>query len=300
MSMAQNDPVVVGFDASAESRGAVRWAALEAVTRGRPLLVVHAIPVPLEELTRLHLPSESVSLEPLRSAAQELLADIAAECRRAHPELDVRTTARIGDPSSVLRDSTAHASVLVLGPPRLSRIHQILLGSTASELVRSAHVPVVIVRGDRALAAAEHPPSIERVVVGVDGSECSERAVDFAYDFASRHNGELTATTAPSEQQPPDAIPPNRGWMRDSDAVEAQRRVLAESVAGRAGLFPDVVVHHNVTTDQGPTDALLTAAADADLLAVGTRGRGVVRSTLLGSVSHAVAHYAACPVAIIR
>lgn len=299
MSMLQNDPVVVGFDASAESRSAVRWAALEATTRGRPLLVVHAVPVPLEELTRIHLPSESVSFEPLRSTAQQALTDIVSECRGEHPGLRVLTKVRIGDPASVLRDSTAHASVLVLGPPRLSRVHRLLLGSTAGELVRSAHVPVIVVRGDHALAPAEPPASTDRVVVGVDGSACSERAVDFAYDFASRHHAELTALLAPAERTP-DPLPPNRGWTLDSDAVDAWRRVLAESVAGHGERYPDVVVHQVVTTDREPTDALLTAAADADLLVVGSRGRGVVRSALLGSVSHAVVHYATCPVAIIR
>ncbi|MEV4729666.1 universal stress protein [Saccharopolyspora sp. NPDC049426] len=56
---------------------------------------------------------------------------------------------------------------------------------------------------------------------------------------------------------------------------------------------PDVVAHHELITTEGPTDALLTAADDTDLLVVGTRGRGALRSTLLGSVSHAVEHHAA-------
>ncbi|WP_246868627.1 universal stress protein [Saccharopolyspora sp. ASAGF58] len=165
--------------------------------------------------------------------------------------------------------------------------------------MRTAHVPVVVVRGDRELAATRPPVAFDRVVVGVDGSACSVRAVGFAYDFASRHRAELTALLA-FAQQPPDALPPNRGWTFDSDAIDACRRVLAESVAGYRDHYPDVVVHQNVISTEGPTEALLTAAVDADLLVVGTRGRGIVRSTLLGSVSHAVAHYAACPVAIVR
>ncbi|MDI2030260.1 universal stress protein [Saccharopolyspora sp. TS4A08] len=299
MSTVHNDGVVVGFDASAESRTAVRWAALEATTRGRPLEVVHAIPIPLEELTRIHLPSETVSFEPLRSSAQRALADIAAECRREHPGLDVRTRARMGDPASILRDAAARACVLVLGPPRTGRVHQLLLGSTAGELVRSAPAPVVIVRGRRWSGSTEPAAGIERVIVGVDGSACSARAADFAYDVAFRHGAELTALLAIAEHAP-DPLPPNRGWTLDSDVVDAHRRLLAESVAGCAEQYPDVVAHHDVIPTEGPTDALLTAAVDADLLVVGTRGRGVIRSALLGSVSHAVVHYAACPVAVVR
>lgn len=299
MSTLQDDRVVAGFDASAQSRKAVRWAAREATTRGQPLEVVHAIPIPLEELTRIHLPSEAISFEPLRSAAQRLLADIAAECRREHPELEVRTRARMGDPANILRDAAAHACVLVLGPPRTSRAHHLLLGSTAGEMVRSAPAPVIIVRGQRWTGSTEPAAGIERVVVGVDGSSASARAAEFAYDVAFRHDAELTALLAITEQQP-DPLPPNRGWRLDSDAIDAQRRVLAESLAGCAERYPDVVAHPELITTDGPTDALLTAAVDADLLVVGTRGRGALRSTLLGSVSHAVAHYAACPVAVVR
>jgi nucleotide-binding universal stress UspA family protein len=299
MPTLQSNAVVVGFDASVESRRAVWWAALEAATRAQPLLLVHAIPVPIEELTRIHLPSETVTFEPLLSSAERAVADMAAECRRQLPGLSVRTEVRMGHPASVLRDSTAHASVLVLGPPRLSRVQRVLLGSTASELVRTSHVPVIIVRGEREPALAQPPAGFERVVVGVDGSACSQRAVGFALDFASRHNAELTALLAFAEE-PPDALRPNRSWTSDSDAVDACRRVLAESVAGWSDRYPDVVLHQNVTTAEGPTEALFTAAVDADLLVVGTRGRGVICSTLLGSVSHAVAHYAPCPVAVVR
>lgn len=299
MSTLHRNRVVAGFDAFAQSRKAVRWAAREATTRGQPLEIVHAIPIPLEELTRIHLPSESVSFESLRDAAQRLLADIATECRHEHPGLEVGTRARMGDPANILRDAAEHACVLVLGPPKTNRAHHLLLGSTAGELVRSAHAPVIIVRGQRWTGSTEPLSGIEHVVVGVDGSSSSKRAAEFAYDVAFRHDAELTALLATSEQQP-NPLPPNRGWRLDSDAIDAQRRVLAESLAGCAERYPDVVARPELVTTEGPTDALLNAAVDADLLAVGTRGRGTLRSTLLGSVSHAVAHYAACSVAIIR
>ncbi|MDA3647114.1 universal stress protein [Saccharopolyspora indica] len=62
--------------------------------------------------------------------------------------------------------------------------------------------------------------------------------------------------------------------------------------------YPDVEVREEITTRQ-PAEALLPAAEEADMVAVGTRGRGLVGATLLGSVSHAVAHYAPCPAVVV-
>ncbi|MFD0487441.1 universal stress protein [Saccharopolyspora spinosporotrichia] len=78
--MAAPKTVVAGFDGSAQSRSAVWWAAYEASSRNAPLLIVHAFPVPLEELTRLRLPSEALEIGPLRSAAERLLDELAGEC----------------------------------------------------------------------------------------------------------------------------------------------------------------------------------------------------------------------------
>ncbi|MBB5155996.1 universal stress protein [Saccharopolyspora phatthalungensis] len=294
----QADAAVAGFDGSAESQRAVWWAALEATTRGQPLLLVHAFAVPLEELTRIHLPSEAVTLEPMRDAAERAVEDMAAECRQKLPGLDVWTEVRLGHPATVLTDAAARASVLVLGSPTLSRTRRVLLGSTAAEVVRTAYVPVIVVRGEPERAQAL-TPEFDRVVVGVDGSECSARAIEFACDFAARHDAELTAILAYTEQ-PPDMLPPNRGWRFDSDTIEACRRELSESLAGWGERYPDLVVHQEVMAVEHPAEALLAAAVDADLLVVGTHGRGIIRTALFGSVSHAVLHYAPCPVAVVH
>jgi nucleotide-binding universal stress UspA family protein len=181
---------------------------------------------------------------------------------------------------------------VVLGPPPLSRTRRVLLGSTAGELVRNAHVPVVVVRGPE----ADRP--IRRVVVGVDGSPTSGQAITFAHDLAYRHSATLTALMADATRAP-DALPPNRGWRYDSDFVEANQRLLAECVAGVEQSNPDVEMHQEVSLEP-PTEALLQAAEKADLLVIGSRGRHIVRATTLGSTSHALVHYADCAVAVVR
>ncbi|MBE9376007.1 universal stress protein [Saccharopolyspora sp. HNM0983] len=296
MCALRTETVVAGFDGTEESRRAVWWAADEALTRGQPLLLVHAFSMPLEELTRVHLPTEEFAYEPVRAAAEQAVVGMAEQCRRTLPGLDVSTSTHLGHPASVLIDAAVDASVLVLGAPELSRLRRVLLGSTAAEVVRTAHVPVVVVRGE---PAERDAPRADRIVVGVDGSPTSSRATGFAYDYAFRHGAELTALLAYTEH-PPDALPPDRGWTVDADDAEASRRALSEAVAGWAERYPDVSARHDVTTAGRPAEALIDAAEGADLLVVGTRGRGPLRTTLLGSVSHAVVHYAPVPVAVVR
>lgn len=293
--------VVVGFDGSPESRRAVRWAAYEAASRRAGLRILHAFAPPLVELTRVHLPGETVATQSLRTEAQRAVDDAAAECRHELPDLDVCGDVRTGHPTTVLSGATAQADLLVLGPHQLSRTHSVLLGSTSAELARKSAVPVVMVRGERESRRAERAPAeFERVVVGVDGSETSVRAIGFTYEFASRHDAELVAVLAWNER-PPNALSHARAWQLDwADVDEACRRELAESLAGWAERYPNVAVRKEVTTAELPAQALLTAAQDADLLVVGSHGRGVVRSMLLGSVSRAVTHYAPCPVAVVR
>jgi nucleotide-binding universal stress UspA family protein len=292
--------VVAGFDGSPESRHAVRWAAHEAVSRRAVLRVVHVFSPPLIELTRIHLPGETVAVESLRAEAQQAVDDAADDCRRELPQLDVAAEVRMGHAATVLSDAVAGADLLVLGPHHLSRTYAVLLGSTSAELARKSAAPVVVVRGEREARRAERDPAqFDRVVVGVDGSATSVDAIGFAYDFASRHRATLVAVLAWNEA--PSAVSPGPAWQLDwTDVDEACRRELAESLAGWEERYPDVVVHREVTTAQLPAQALLTAAQEADLLVVGSHGRGAVRSILLGSVSHAVMHYAPCPVAVVR
>lgn len=78
-----------------------------------------------------------------------------------------------------------------------------------------------------------------------------------------------------------------------------QRRKLSEAVAAWQGKYPHIDVRVDVVP-QSPAWTLVAATAGAELIVVGNRGRGRVRSQLLGSVSHALLPHAQCPVAVIR
>lgn len=284
--------VLVGLDASESSRHAARWAAREAASRHRPLLLVHVFPRPLLELTRFRRSGKAEPYEPLQQAMRRELNAVVQQCLQIAPELEIGTEVLSGEPVEVLTRESEHAELLVVGSSGIGSPDLVLVGSTAAELLtRPTGAPVIITRsGDQARREAP------QVVVGVDGSTISVRAVDFAFDFASRHRCRLVAVHAWSDL-PLDHVP---DWDLDHD--EAQREaseLLSRSLAGCAERYPDVAVR-KVVTVQRPAQALVEASQDAGLLVVGSRGRGPIRRAVLGSVSHAVVHAAHCTVAVLR
>ena len=281
--------VVVGVDGSDSALDAVRWAAREADRRRLPLRVVHAFGWP--DTRHVGDPGLGVDYrEVLQRAAREVLAAATAAAGETVPGLAVDPQMIVGFPGAVLRSESAGAVLVVLGDRGLGGFTGLLLGSVAIEVSALGECPVVVVRGP-APAPPEGP-----VVVGVDGSPTSEAAVGFAYEAAATRGVPLVAVHAWSDLMADPTFAPLLDW----DALEAEEReVLAERLAGWGEKFPDVEVQRLVRHDR-PARALLAQAAGAQLVVVGTRGRGGVAGLLLGSVSHSLLHHAPCPVAVVR
>ncbi|HUQ60004.1 universal stress protein [Lentzea sp.] len=278
--------VVVGFDGSDLARRAVLWGAEEATRCGAELVVVEAVrrPMPEPVFTPMSSPvPEFVTEETMSRAAQDHLAELAAELRQSFPGLTVTTHVRLGRPADVLAEEPG--DLLVLGSSGRTGIAEMFLGSTSVELVSTAGRPVVVTRSG---------PLEGRVVVGVDGSDTSTDAIAFAFEFAARHGRELLAIHAFNDA----------GWAElpetDVDHVRADlAKLLEEQLAPHAARHPEVHVAQEVAFD-APARALLRAGEGAALIAVGSHGRGAVTRAILGSVSHAVLHHAPCPVAVVH
>jgi nucleotide-binding universal stress UspA family protein len=285
-------PVVAGVDGSECGLQAVRWAAAEADRRRLPLRLVAAYSWPMGGLVG----DPGLGIDPrvvLREAVLDQLRAAADAAARTAPQLEVEQVEVDGSPVPVLRAESAGAELVVLGDRGLGGFTGLLIGSVAVELAAHAACPVVVVRGSEPDYAGPLP---DPVVVGIDGSPTSEAAVAFAFEAASSRGVPLVAVHVWRDL----VVDPTMAPLLDWDAVESdEREVLAERLAGWAAKYPDVPVRRLVVRDR-PAHMLVEESGRAQLVVVGSRGRGGFAGLLLGSVSQALLHHAHCPVAVVR
>lgn len=287
-------PIVVGIDGSESGLEAARWAAALAQRLGAPLSLVHAVP----RLPRDPYPTTALYINDLRKAARadgsQLLAAARAAVADIAPEVQVAEAQYDGGAVEVLSRLSAAAHMVVIGAVGRIGLADLMIGSTALGLPPRSHAPVVVARSASNPAADTGP-----VVVAVAGLPLDEAPVDFAFEFASRSGADLVAVHAWSDAALPEFDRIAGGAESWKGVEEREKRLLSESLAGQAARYPDVRVDEVVVADR-PAQALVDYSTRARLVVVGTRGRGALASTLLGSTSRAVAKLAHCPVAIIR
>jgi nucleotide-binding universal stress UspA family protein len=271
---------------------AVRWAAAEARRRQRPLRLVAAHAWPAGGL----IGDPGLGVDPqavLRDVVLGHLAAAAAAAAAVAPDLEVDQVEVSGLPVSVLQGESTRAEMVVLGDRGLGGFSGLLVGSVAVALTAHAACPIAVVRGPEPDPTTPRP---EPVVVGVDGSPASGAALGVAFEAAALRGVPLVAVHAWHDLR----IDPTMTPLVDWDVVEArEREVLAERLAGWDRQYPDVTVRRLVIRDR-PAHALVQESARAQLVVVGCRGRGGLAGMLLGSVSQALLHHAACPVMVTR
>ena len=283
-------PVVVGVDGLPPSTAAVALAVRTAVERHRPVRVVHAFVWPL-----LNVPLGPSPYGPpqggLRHAAEKIVNEAVAYARGCDPRVAVCGEVINGGVSAVLVAESRRAFAVVLGDRGLGGFSGLLVGSVAVQVAAHAGCPVLVARG----TARENGP----VVVGVDGSPNSDRAVAFAAQEAVLRKTDLRAVhawTGLVSTGPGDILP----LVYDPEFVaEEESRLLFEATAGLAERHPDLIVGHRVVRGRAAR-TMIAQSHGAQLVVVGERGRGGFTGLLLGSVSQALLHHADCPVAVVR
>lgn len=136
---------------------------------------------------------------------------------------------------------------------------------------------------------ASPEPSVT-IVVGVDGSRGSLRAVEWAAAEARRRGGVLEIHTAYN---------PGYVFVTADDVRQAMQRIIEEATSAAAEVAPDIPVR-GIAHEATPARSLITASRDADLLVVGSRGLGGFAGLLLGSVSQKCSLHAHCTTVIVR
>jgi nucleotide-binding universal stress UspA family protein len=147
---------------------------------------------------------------------------------------------------------------------------------------------------------APQPGPVPRIVAGIDGSPSSQEALRWAVRQAELTGGTVDAVIA---WEYPAAIG-GYGWapasvIDDFDFGQIATKTLADTVSSVVGASSEVAIRQLVVEDH-PVQALMDAAAGADLLVVGSRGHGSFAGALIGSVSQHLVQHAPCPVVIIR
>ncbi|WP_421841374.1 universal stress protein [Mycobacterium sp.] len=281
--------IVVGVDGSAASNAAVFWAAHEAALRNLRLTLVHMLRAFVPTYPQLSM-QDGVALWQEDDGQQvlEQAVKIAEDAVSKHQRIAIASEMKYSPPIPTLVELSGEAEMVVVGCNGRGAVGRVLLGSVSSGVVRNATCPVAVIRDE-----ASRLPNSNRapVLVGIDCSPASELALAIAFDAASRRGVDLTALHAWSDSAVHQS--PRLDWKSEAE------QSLAEYVARWQERYPEVNVHRVVTLDH-PGRALIEESESAQLVVVGSHGRGGLTGMLLGSVSNAVIHSVHTPVIVAR
>lgn len=283
--------VVVGVDGSPGSDAACRWALRTAARHGATLTVVVVVPPASSEVVApIGMPVVVVEPEQARVPYRDLLDRTVAELRALDAGVTVDPVLGEGPAADELLEAAVDADLLVVGRSGRSQAVSVLLGSVTRSVLHHADLPVAVVpvgAGDRGVAT---------IVVGVDASEGSTAARNWAVAEARHAGSSLHLVHA--WRYPYLGVRAGAGELVPLIYEDAKHllddEVAAVTAAGMA-CTGHLVEHVESTGLLETADSL-----GADLIVVGSRGRGGFASLLLGSVSTVVATHASSPVVVVR
>ncbi len=294
--MSVEDIVVVAVDGSDASKQAVRWAANTANKRGIPLRLASSYTMPQFLYAEGMVPPQEL-FDDLQAESLEKIEEARAIAHEVAPDIKIGHTIAEGSPIDMLLEMSKSATMIVMGSRGLGGLSGMVMGSVSGAVVSHASCPVVVVRED---SAVNEDTKYGPVVVGVDGSEVSQRATEFAFAEAQARGSELIAVHTWMDMQVQASLAGLAAAQQQWDDVEReQTEMLIQRIKPLIDQYPDVPVKKIITRDR-PVRALSEASEGAQLLVVGSHGRGGFKGMLLGSTSRALLQSAPCPMMVVR
>lgn len=254
--------VIVATDLGSATDVALRAGHAQAVARGRRLIVCHVTESAMHD-------------EELERATRMLEDRVTAVTHRQHADFD--TVVVTGEPTTEIAGlaRTRHAELLVIGESDTATGSRRVLGTVAERIVHDAPCSVLVARPEHGL----------RVLVATDLSEPSFPAIAAAGHEAARRNVPLTAIHCVHSASDP------------TDADLADTRQKLDAALQRFGLRAELAV---LVGSAAETILHACDGVGADLVVIGTHGRGWLQRVLLGSTAEAVVRHAPCSVLVVR
>lgn len=286
--------ILAATDLSDHSRHALRWASSLAASREQALVVAHVV----EELaddevwTALFDTPDDIErhvvqrgIEATRDFAESTLQDTPSPSTR-------QVMVAIGSAvHEVRRFADEHdVELIVAGTTGHGTLHNVLFGNTARRFTQHLHRPMAFVP-----AGAPLPPP-RRILAALDFSACSRAALRWAAGAAKGFNAPLTVVHALGVAALSPDYEPTVNYMPNLDLIEEERRERIEELLRELGADARVVIDRG-TPAQAIAD--LTDSEGAELLVVGTHGRGALGQLVLGSVANRILRSAKCAVVTV-
>jgi nucleotide-binding universal stress UspA family protein len=247
-----------------------------------------------------------------QKAAQQGYLDTVARRLTAAGAPRVQTWLLDGDIPGMIRNQveTVGADMVVMTTHGHGMFARFWLGSVADELVRSLHVPLLLMHPSEQPADLENPPPLKHILLPLDGSALSEQIITPALALGALTEADFTLVRVVRPPVPRILAVEGRtigdmaeGLMRHTDEAYQRNRAAAEEYLSRVAAplrERNLVVLTRVEVDDSPAAAILRDGHTVDLIALATHGRSGLKRLFLGSVADKLVRGSPVPVLVLR